>query len=75
MKEIIELYKNEIEIFLATLSIFKGNKVVNLDKTLNAENKAFIKKKFTQIKGGNIKEEALDKAIDELLPYLYQVND
>lgn len=73
MKEIIELYKKEIELFLATLSIFKGNKVINSDKTLNAENKEFIKQKFTQLKSGNINEVALNIAIDELLPYLYQV--
>ena len=73
MKEIIELYKKEIELFLATLSIFKGHKVINSDKTLNAENKEFIKQKFTQLKSGNINEVALNIAIDELLPYLYQV--
>ncbi len=73
MREIIELYKKEIEVFLATLSIFKGNKVINSDKTLNAENKEFIKQKFTQLKSGNINEVALNIAIDELLPYLYQV--
>ena len=74
MREIIELCKKEIELFLATLSIFKGNKVINSDKALNAENKEFIKKKFTQLKSGNINEEVLDIAIDELLPYLYQAN-
>ena len=73
MRETIELYKKELEVFLATLSIFKGNKVINSDKTLNAENKEFIKQKFTQQKSGNINEVALNIAIDELLPYLYQV--
>ena len=73
MRETIELYKKELEVFLATLSIFKGNKVINSDKALNAENKEFIKKKFTQLKSGNVNEVALNIAIDELLPYLYQV--
>ncbi len=75
MRETIELYKKELEVFLATLSIFKGNKVINSDKTLNAENKEFIKKKFTQLKSGNVNEVALNIAIDELLPYLYQVEE
>ena len=75
MRETIELYKKELEFFLATLSIFKGNKVINSDKALNAENKEFIKKKFTQLKSGNVNEAALDIAIDELLPYLYQVEE
>ncbi len=75
MREIIELYKKELEFFLATLSIFKGNKVINSDKALNAENKEFIKKKFTQLKSGNVNEAALNIAIDELLPYLYQVEE
>ena len=74
MRETIELYKKELEFFLATLSIFKGNKVINSDKALNAENKEFIKKKFTQLKSGNVNEEVLNIAIDELLPYLYQAN-
>lgn len=75
MRETIELYKKELEVFLATLSIFKGNKVINSDKALNAENKEFIKKKFTQLKSGNVNEVALNIAIDELLPYLYQVEE
>lgn len=75
MRETIELYKKELEFFLATLSIFKGNKVINSDKALNAENKEFIKKKFTQLKSGNVNEVALNIAIDELLPYLYQVEE
>lgn len=75
MRETIELYKKELEVFLATLLIFKGNKVINSDKALNAENKEFIKKKFTQLKSGNVNEVALNIAIDELLPYLYQVEE
>lgn len=75
MREIIELYKKEIEVFLATLSIFKGNKAINSNKELNVENKEFIKQKFTQLKSGNVNEEALNLAIDELLPYLYQVEE
>lgn len=75
MRETIELYKKELEFFLATLSIFKGNKVINSDKALNAKNKEFIKQKFTQLKCGNVNEAALNIAIDELLPYLYQEND
>ena len=75
MRETIELYKKEIKIFLSTLSIFKGNKAINSDKALDAEDKEFIKQKFTKIKSGNVNEEALNIAIDELLPSLYQVEE
>ena len=68
----IELYKQELELFLSTLSIFKGTSIINKDERLNAENRKFIKNKFIKIKSGNVDEATLDAAIDELLPYLYE---
>ncbi len=70
--EIVEMYKKEIEEYLTTLSIYKGEKIINKDKQLNAENFRFIKRMFIRMKSGNVDEKLLDKAINELLPYLYE---
>ena len=72
MNPIIEAYEKEIEIFLATMSIFKGTRIMNDNNPNEKENKKFIKTKFLQMKSGNIDEKILDKAIDELYPYLYE---
>ena len=71
---VIELYKKEIEVFLATLGIFKGKVIVNKDKKLNEENSRFIKQKYIQMKSGNVNVKLLDIAINELMPYLFQTN-
>lgn len=71
-RTIIELYKKELEIFLATLDIKKGSEKVNNDKKLNEENHRFLKMKYIQMKSGNVNETLLDIAIDELMPYLKQ---
>ena len=71
-RDIIELYKKELEIFLATLDIKKGSEIVNIDKKLNEENSRFLKMKYIQMKSGNVDEKLLDIAIDELMPYLKQ---
>ena len=69
---IVEIYKKELEVFLATLDIYKGNVPINNDEKLNAENKEWMKKQFIRIKGGNVEESALNQALDELWPYLRQ---
>ena len=73
-RDVIELYKKEIEVFLATLGIFKGKVIVNKDKKLNENNSQFIKEKFIQMKSGNVNEKLLDIAINELMPYLFQTH-
>ena len=73
MKEIKELYKKEIELFLETLNIYKGNKIVNTNIELNKQNFEFIKQKMKRIHYNNYDEKILDEAINELLPYLYEV--
>lgn len=73
-RDIIEIYKKEIELFLGTLGIFKGNSIINIDEIKNAENKKFIKQKMSEMKAGNFNNELMDTAIDELLPYLRQKN-
>ena len=73
-RDIIELYKKELEIFLATLGIFKGKVIVNKDKKLNEENSQLIKNKYIQMKSGNVNVKLLEIAINELIPYLFQNN-
>ena len=73
-RDVIELYKKEIEVFLATLGIFKGKVIVNKDKKLNENNSQFIKEKFIQMRSGNVNEKLLDIAINELMPCLFQTN-
>ena len=74
MTELVDLYKKELEIFLSTLSIYKGDGIINTDETLNEENRRFIKEKFIRLKSGNVDESVLDKALDALIPYLYVKN-
>lgn len=69
---LLEVYKKEIEIFLATMGIFKGDKIINNNSKANAETKEFIKKQMQKMFSGNLDEDILNKAIDELLPYLYE---
>lgn len=73
--EVIDLYKKDLEVFLATLGIFKGKVIVNKDKKLNEENSRFIKNKYIQMKSGNVNKELLDIATNELIPYLFQSNE
>ena len=68
----LEGYKKEIEIFLATMSIFKGTRVMNNNKLNEEQNKRFIKTQFIQMHSDNVDEKTLDRAIDELYPYLYE---
>lgn len=69
---LLEVYKTEIEIFLATMGIFKGDKIINDNSEINAENKEFIKSHMQKMFSHNLNVGILNKAIDELLPYLYQ---
>ena len=73
-RDVIELYKKELEVFLATLGIFKGQEIVNKDQELNEDNSRFIKQKYIQMKSGNVNVKFLDIAIKELMPYLFQTN-
>lgn len=70
--ELLEIYKKEIEVFLATMGIYKGDKIINNNPEINAENKEFIKSHMQKMFSGNLNVGILNKAIDELLPYLYQ---
>ena len=70
--EILEMYKKEIEVFLATVGIYKGDKIINNNPEINAKNKEFIKEHMQKLFSGNLNVGILNKAIDELLPYLYQ---
>ena len=69
-REKIELYKKDIELFLGTMKIFKGNKIVNTDKYKNELNKKFILDKMSELYAGNFDDKLLEIAVDELLPYL-----
>ncbi|MCI6927914.1 MAG: hypothetical protein MR759_01385 [Ruminococcus sp.] len=70
--EVIKCYEKEIEIFLATIGIYKGNKIYNTDPAKNTQNKKFIIDKMIEIKAGNVDKATLEKAVDKLLPYLYE---
>ena len=70
--DLLEAYKKEIEAFLATMGIYKGDKIKNNNPEINAKNKEFIKKHMQKMFSGNLNVGILHKAIDELLPYLYQ---
>ena len=69
---LLEVYKREIEIFLATMGIFKGDKIINNNSKANAETKEFIKKHMQKMCSSNLNDDVLNEAIDELLPYLYE---
>mgnify|MGYP006916113218 CR=1 FL=1 len=69
-REIIEIYKKEIELFLGMLSIRKGNTIINTNSEINLKNKEFILSKMDELKAGNYQRDLMNLAIDELLPYL-----
>ena len=69
---LLEVYKTEIEIFLATMGIFKSYKIINSNSKDNAETKEFIKKQMQKMFSGNLDGDVLNEAIDDLLPYLYE---
>mgnify|MGYP007121295324 CR=1 FL=1 len=73
-RDVIEGYKKQIEILLRPLYIVKVDTVVNKDSETNAKNKNFIKEKMNRIYGANVDEKLMNQAIDELLPYLIEVN-
>ena len=70
--DLLEIYKKEIEVFLGTMGIYKGDKIINNDLAINAENKGFIKKYMQKMFADNLNIDMLNQAIDEILPYLYQ---
>ncbi|MBR2013190.1 MAG: hypothetical protein IJ995_03130 [Clostridia bacterium] len=67
MKELIELYKREIALFLGTLNIHIGDYQAHTVSNNSEADKKFIKEKFINMKSGNVNEEALNKALDELM--------
>lgn len=71
MADLLEIYKKNIEVVLATMGTFKSDKVVSKNPEINAENKEFIRNHMLRIYSGNVDVDILNKAIDELLPYLY----
>ena len=72
-EDLIELIKRELLIFLGTMNIIMADtKDGNLDMTIEKENKEFIKRKFLEINAGNVRKDLLDKAIDDIYPYLRQ---
>lgn len=74
MKEfsLLEAYKEDIRTFLATMDIYVGDKIINNNPEINAKNKDFIKNHMQKMFANNLNVDILNKAIDELLPYLYQ---
>lgn len=71
-RTLVEMYKKEVLLFLATMGITLGNTIINTDENTNQQNKAFIKGKMNQILSGNFRQTEMDMAIDELIPYLRQ---
>jgi len=69
-RDLIELYKKEIETFLSTLNIFKSKTIANIDENIKEKNVKFIKEKMMNIYAGNFNEKLFDQAINELYPYL-----
>lgn len=69
-RDTIELYKKNIEMLLSTLNIFKCETKVNINERIKEENIKFLKKEMLKIYSGNCNEKLLEKAINELYPYL-----
>ena len=44
MVNLLELYKKEIEVFLATMGIYRSDKVINERAEMDDRNREFIKK-------------------------------
>lgn len=72
MIDLLELYQKEIEVVSGTMGIYKGDKIVNKNPNINAENKEFIKNHMQKIFAGNLNTDILNEAIDNLLPYLFE---
>lgn len=68
--DIVKCYEKEIELFLGTMGIFKGNRAYNTNFDKIKSNRDFIINKMIKIKAGNIDRVALEKAVDNLLPFL-----
>ena len=52
------------------MGIFKGNRAYNTNFDKSKSNRDFIINKMIKIKAGNIDRIALEKAVDNLLPFL-----
>lgn len=73
-REKIEIYKKHIELFLGTVGIAKSDTIINTNPDTNAKNKVFILKKMTEFNIDNSSKELMSIAIDELLPYLREID-
>lgn len=71
-REHINLYKKQIEIFLRISGIYISDQKQEYTPEQSEENRKFIKEIALRMWSGNVNEEILDKAIDELLPYLIE---
>ena len=72
-EELFELVKGELLLFLGAMNIgMADTRDENLDETIEEENKRFIKNKFLEMKAGNVRQDLLDRAIDEVYPFLRQ---
>lgn len=67
MKKLIEIYKKEVVLFLSTLNIHIDDYRPHARTNNYEADKKFIKEKFINMKSGNVNEEALNKALDELM--------
>ncbi len=72
--EIVKLYEKEIEIVLATMGTFKSKSICNTDPNKMKDDRDFIISHMMRIKSGNIDRDILEKAVDNLLPYLFEKN-
>ncbi len=70
--EIVKIYEKEIEVFLATMGIFKGKSKCNTNPDIIKDDRDFIISHMMKIKSGNVDYESLGKAVENLLPYLYK---
>ena len=73
--ELVALYEKEIEVFLATMGIFKGIKANNYGEEILEDNFNFIFNKMVQLKSGNVDTDALKEAINNILPFLFEKSD
>ena len=72
--EVVKLYEKEIEMILATMGTFIGKSICNTNPDKIKDDRDFIISHMMRIKSGNVDRESLEKAVDNLLPYLYENN-
>lgn len=70
MATIKEVYMKEIEVYLEILGITKQNHVVNHPECISDVFQKDLKNRFLRMTSGNVDEEILNQAIEEIVPYL-----